>query len=95
MKSSLHNRLKAIESRKGSAALPDINIVLVACGCVKDKPELFTEVPYPALDAPDQENKPPHLARLYHFEQRPIESVKKCIDPSNAYGECKCGLPLE
>lgn len=95
MKNSLHNRLSAVEKRKGGKTLPDIEIVLVACGCAVDNPELFEQIPYPELDPPNQENKPLFSARLYHFEQRPIDSVKKCIDPSKAYGECKCGLPFE
>ena len=84
MKISLRNRLLAIEERKSADSIKGIDIVHVSCRCGRDYPKLFTVVPIPELNDLEQEKKPSKCARLLHYKEVPIDSVKRCIDPENA-----------
>lgn len=84
MKTSLSNRLLAIEERKSAEIMRGIDIVYVSCRCGKEYPDLFTIVETPELNDPDQEKKPPNCARLYYYKEVPIDSVERCINPENA-----------
>lgn len=96
MKPNLHNRLSAVEKRKQTKRINELNILYVGCRCGRDYPEQFTSVPTPELDDPEQESKPPNCVRIYFHKEVPIDSVTKCVDPENAYDQkCKFGLPLE
>ena len=84
MKTSLRNRLSAIEERKSADSIKGIDIVHVSCRCGRDYPELFTIVPIPELNDPEQEKKKPNCGRLLHYREVPFDSVKRCIDSENA-----------
>ena len=101
MKISLRNRLLAIEQRKTADSIKGINIMHVSCRCGRDYPKLFTIVPIPELNDPEQEKKPSKCARLLHYREVPIYSVNRCIEPKNARNyengkeiqRCPFGLP--